>query len=66
VLKFNKCVNGEVIQNTRTESVTATGDTIKDSENSAFKEATKLITNKPDEKIVFELQTIKIKYELFF
>jgi len=67
VLKFNKYVNSEgLIENTRTETVTATGSTMQDSENSALKEATKLITNKPDEKVVFELQTIKIKSKRIF
>jgi hypothetical protein len=57
---INNTYNFDII---RTESVTSTGDTFKDSEYSAMKEAVSFMTNNPDEKITFEIQTNKIKYK---
>ena len=61
--KYKIINNTYVIESIRNETVNATGKTIKDSENSAMEEAVLLITNKPDEKIAFEIQTNKIKYK---
>jgi hypothetical protein len=65
-LKFNKQLNntGE-IKCTRTENVTATGNTIAESENAALLQAA-LFTCDSTEKITYELQTIKIKSTRIF
>jgi hypothetical protein len=66
-LKFNKQLNNQgVIICTRTETVTATGNTAADSENNALLQAALFVTNKPDEKITYELQTVKIKSARIF
>jgi hypothetical protein len=61
-LKFNQhLTNSGNFHYTRQETVTATGKTINDSENAALLEAAMFTTNNPNDKIIYELQTIKIK-----
>jgi hypothetical protein len=65
-LKFSKQLTnkGEVIY-TRTETVTATGKTITDSENAALIEAAILSCNSK-ERVEYVLQTMKIKSTRIF
>ena len=65
-LKFNKEINnsGEITC-ARTENITATGNTIAESENNALLQAA-LFTCNSTEKIIYELQTIKIKSTRIF
>lgn len=66
-LKFNKQLNNQgVVLCTRTETVTATGNNAADAENNALLQAALFVTNVPNEKITFELQTVKIKSKRIF
>jgi hypothetical protein len=66
-LKFNKQLNNTgKITCTRTENVTATGQTIADSENAALLQAAFFTSSDTNEKITYELQTIKIKSSRIF
>ena len=60
-LKYNKHLNnlGQFVC-TRTEVITATGNTISEAENAALLQATTLIPGNPNEKVEFVLNTIKI------
>jgi len=66
-LKFNKQLNNQgVVLCTRTETVTATGNSEADAENAALLQAALFVTNDPNEKITYELQTVKIKSKRIF
>ena len=66
-LKFNKQLNNQgIVLCTRTETVTATGNTARDAEQAALLQAALFVTNEPNEKINYELQTLKIKSKRFF
>lgn len=66
-LKFNKhLTNKGTVVCTRTETVTATGNTIEEAENAALLKSAFYITTDPNEKIIFELQTIRIKSSRIF
>lgn len=59
-LKFNKKIhNKSKFVCTRTETVTATGNTAGEAESDALARSAFYTTN-PNEKIVFEVETIKI------
>ena len=66
-VKFNKFINieGKLVSE-RTESVTATGNTVEESENAALSQAALLLTNDKKEKAVFELKTLKIQSKKIF
>jgi len=66
-IKFNKFINldGELVSE-RTESVTATGNTVEESKNAALSQAALILTNDKKEKAVFELKTLKIKSKRIF
>jgi len=66
-LKFNNQINNQGITTcTRTETVTATGNNAADAENAALLQAALFVTNEPNEKITYELQTVKIKSKRIF
>ena len=66
-LKFNKYINNtKQFTCVRSETLTTTGGTIKDSENAALELATALMTNDPTIKVSYELKTIQVKSNRFF
>jgi len=66
-LKYNKHLNnlGQIVC-TRTEVVTATGNTVAEAENAALLQSATLIPGNPNEKVEFELKTIKITSNRLF
>ena len=66
-LKFNKYMNNtKQFTCVRSETVTATGSTIKESENAALECATNLMSSDPTIKISYQLKTIQVKSNLIF
>lgn len=65
-LRFNKYINNTKQFNCiRTETVSASGDTIQKAETAALEYATTLMTNDPTIKISYDLKTIQIKSNKF-
>jgi hypothetical protein len=66
-LKFNKYINNtKQFICVRIETVSATGNTIQESENAALECATSLMSSDPTIKISYQLKTIQVKSNLIF